>query len=313
MKKLFAILFLFAIAAGSCTKEYQNPTTGNNNGNNNGGNNGGGNGGGGGGGGGSSISPVPSTFTQKVLIEEVTGEWCGFCPDGLLKLDEAINQFPGKVYAAAIHSDLNGPDPFALHPFDANFETIFPPAGYPQAMVNRVAVGSSTPFLDRPWGSYCSTQLANVATCGLAMLSYTAGSDSLYVEVHCGFNATMAGNYHLTVYLVEDDVPAVHQSNYYDDGSYGPGPLVGIGNPITTWAHKDVLRKVLTTELGDVIPASKMVPGGEYVVKYGGTWTGFVKDNLKIIAFINKVGTDAVTHQIMNVQQSKVSVVKDWD
>ena len=48
MKKLFAILFLFALMAGSCTKEYKNPTnTGNNTGGNNGGNNGGGGGSGG--------------------------------------------------------------------------------------------------------------------------------------------------------------------------------------------------------------------------------------------------------------------------
>ena len=28
------------------------------------------------------ISQVPPTFTKKVLIEEFTGAWCGYCPDG---------------------------------------------------------------------------------------------------------------------------------------------------------------------------------------------------------------------------------------
>ncbi|HYV90283.1 MAG TPA: Omp28-related outer membrane protein [Chitinophagales bacterium] len=311
MKKLFAILFLLAIITGSCTKEYHNPTTVDNGNNNNGGggNGGGGNGGGGGGGGGGNgISPVPSTFTQKVLIEEFTGEWCGFCPDGLLELENAENSAPGKVYGASCH---NG-DPFTLSPFDQDFETTFPPTGYPTAMVNRVPQGSAV-TLDRPWTGAAAMQLANTAVCGLAMSSYTVGSDSLYVEVHCGFNTTLAGDYRLTIYLLEDDVPAVHQSNYYDDGSYGPGPLVGIGNPITTWAHNDVIREVLTGEFGDAIPASKMIPGGEYVIKYGGTITGFVKNNLKITAFINKIGTSSTTHQVMNVQQAKVAEIKDWD
>src|SRR5438094_395219 len=171
MKKLFAILFLIAIITGSCTKEYHNPTTVDNGNNNN--NGGGGNGGGGGGGGGGNgISPVPSTFTQKVLVEEITGEWCGYCPDGLLKLEDAENSAPGKVYGASVH---NG-DPFTIQPFDNDFEATFPVGGYPQAMVNRVAQSSQI-FLDRPWTGYCSSQLANIAECGLAMSSYTVGSD----------------------------------------------------------------------------------------------------------------------------------------
>ncbi len=308
MKKIFSLLFLLAIIASSCTKTYVNPThdgTGTGNG---GGSGGGGNGGGGGGGGGSLISPVPSTFTQKVLIEEVTGEWCGFCPDGLLKLEDAENANPGKVYGASVH---NG-DPFTLTPFDLDFEGIFPPGGYPQAMVNRVAQSTQV-FLDRPWTGYCAGQLSQTAVCGLAMTSYTAGTDSLYIEVHCGFNTNLTGDYRVTIYLEEDAVPAIGQHNYYNDGSYGPGPLVGIGDPITSWVHNDVVRKVMTAELGDPIPAAKMIPGGEFIAKYGTTITGFDKTKLKFNAFINKVGTDPLTHQIMNVQQSPISVIKDWD
>src|SRR5438067_2155559 len=84
-----------------------------------------------------------------------------------------------------------------------HFETTFIPGGYPQAMVNRVAQGGSA-FLDRPWTSYCSNELANTAVCGLAMTSYTSGTDSLYVEVHCGFNTTLSGDYRVTIYLLED-------------------------------------------------------------------------------------------------------------
>src|SRR6185295_6958745 len=141
------------------------------------------------------------------------------------------------------------------HPFDNDFETTFPPGGYPQAMINRVAQGSSV-FLDRPWTGYCATQLANTAVCGLAMLSYTKGSDSLYVEVHCGFNTTLSGDYRLTVYLEEDDVPAVAQHNYYDvPGANNPDvpELNNIGNPITVWSHDDVVRKFVTGEWGDPI------------------------------------------------------------
>ena len=38
-----------------------------------------------------SISEVPSVFTKKVLIEEFTGAWCGYCPDGAYRLENLIN------------------------------------------------------------------------------------------------------------------------------------------------------------------------------------------------------------------------------
>lgn len=324
MKKLFAILFLFAIVAASCTKEYHNPTSaGNNNGNNTGGNTGGngggGNGGGGGGGGGNGISAVPSSFTQKVLVEEFTGEWCGYCPDGALKLRDAEAAFPGIVIGASIHDDqMLGPtvDPFTIHPFSENIENTFQITGFPEGMVQRIPVGGAA-MLDRgQWQGAAAGLTASTATCGLAMLSYTTATDSMYVEVHCGFNSTLAGNYHLTVYLEEDHVPAVAQHNYYDTpGSVNPdnSELNNIGNPITSWFHDDVVRDVMTSDMGDAIPAAKMIPGGEYVIKYGTKIAGFNAGNLKVVAFINKVGTDALTHQIMNVQEAKLSAIKDWD
>ena len=37
------------------------------------------------------ISSVPSSFTKKVLIEEFTGAWCQFCPDGAYILGNINN------------------------------------------------------------------------------------------------------------------------------------------------------------------------------------------------------------------------------
>jgi hypothetical protein len=89
--------------------------------------------------------------------------------------------------------------------------------------------------------------------------------------------------------------------------------LNNIGDPIQNWTHNDVLRKVVTADMGDVIPASALITGGEYVKKYGTTVTGFNKSNIRILAFINFVGSDAATHQILNVQQASVGEIKVWD
>ena len=37
------------------------------------------------------------------------------------------------------------------------------------------------------------------------------------------------------------------------------------------------------------------------------------KNNLKILAFVNFVGTSSTTHVIVNAQESKVYEIKNWD
>ncbi|MCS6992070.1 MAG: Omp28-related outer membrane protein [Chitinophagales bacterium] len=315
MKNLFLFLSALMLTVASCTKEYTgNPTSGQqNNQNNEGGTGGGGGGGGTGGGGtggGSAVGPVPSSFTQKVLIEEFTGEWCGYCPDGALKLEAAVEQHPGKVFGAAIHDG----DPYEIPSLNSTFQTTFNVSGYPSGMVNRTPYNNEV-CLDRNfWLSFATSQLANTAVCGLAMTSYTTGTDSFYVQVHVGFNKALSGDHYLTVYVIEDGIVSNGQANYYNDGSIDPNsPLVGLGNPIANWEHNHVVRQVLTDPLGDPIPASKLVPGGEYVVKFGGRYTGINKSKMSFIAFVNTKGPTALDHRILNVQQAKLYEIKKWD
>ena len=314
MKRTFLLLITFALAMGSCTKEYVNPVPDDNTGNTNGTGGTGGTGGSGGGGGGvPTIGDVPTTFSQKALVEEFTGEWCGYCPDGALSLRDVEADHPGKAIGASIHDN----DPFSMAS-GMNLETIFDVAslGWPSGMVNRVAQGG-TPLMDRgQWGGAVGMQLANTAVCGLAMSSFITGADTLHVEVHCGFNTTLSGDYRVTVYLEEDDVPAIAQHNYYNTpGNVSPDntELNNIGDPIANWFHDDVVRKVLTADLGDVIPSSAMISHGEFVTNYTTTITGYDKNKCKVVAFINLVGTDVSSHQVMNVQSAKVYEVKNWD
>lgn len=316
MKNLLLFLTAFALVTSSCYKEYTgNPTNGQQNNQNNdtggtGGGGGGGTGGGGGGGGtggGSAVGPVPATFTQKVLIEEFTGEWCGYCPDGALKLEAAVDQHPGLVFGAAIHDG----DPYEISSLNTTFQTTFNVTGYPSGMVNRTPQGT-TVCLDRNfWQSFATSLLAGNPPCGLAMTSYTTGTDSFYVQVHAGFNTALTGNHYLTVYVIEDEIVSNGQANYYNNDSNSP--LYGLGNPIVGWKHNHVVRQVLTAPLGDPIPASKLTPGGEHVVKFGGRYTGINKSKMSFIAFVNTTGPTALDHKILNVQQAKLYEIKKWD
>jgi hypothetical protein len=157
-------------------------------------------------------------------------------------------------------------------------------------------------------------QLSQTAPCGIAVTSYIQ-SGNLSVTAHCGFNTTLSGgDYRILIILTEDGITGHPQNNYYDDGTLDPGsPLVGLGDPIIDFVHNHVVRASLTAALGDLIPASTMIPGGEYVTTKSAPIAGYNINNLRIVALINRVGPDANSHQVMNAQQANVYEVKDWD
>jgi hypothetical protein len=49
------------------------------------------------------IGAVPSTFTKKVLIEEFTGAWCGYCVDGAYIVETIVAANSGKAIGVSIH------------------------------------------------------------------------------------------------------------------------------------------------------------------------------------------------------------------
>ena len=46
---------------------------------------------------------LPQQFTQKIVIENWTATWCGYCPDGTYVLDELMEGYPNQVYGVAHH------------------------------------------------------------------------------------------------------------------------------------------------------------------------------------------------------------------
>jgi hypothetical protein len=181
-------------------------------------------------------------------------------------------------------------------------------------MVNRVP-SLNTVLLNRTqWLANTTAQVSGSAKCGLAINSTFAGN-SANIEVQATFRENLAGTHNLTVYLVENDVTGsgstFDQANSYNNDP--TSPYFNLGNPITGYKHQYVVRKVLTANLGDAIDASVLVVDGILKKSFTADLTGLNKDNVYILAFVNKLGATAITHQIINVQQGKLGVLKNWD
>ena len=254
------------------------------------------------------VSKVPSTFTKKVLMEEFTGTWCGYCPDGAHIVESIINDNNGNAIGVSLH------DGDAMEVAHTNFlEATYQNTGYPSGMVDRFSFNGSTSLNRGYWESVANAQLSATAVCGLAIISEVNGQNAT-VEVHAGFNSTLNGDYRLTVYLIEDGVTGTG-SGFDQRNSYNtvPGPFYNLGDPIVGYEHNHTLRAVLSESLGNPISPSSLVSDGEHIETYTVDLSSYNKNKLSIVAFVNYVGLSSTEHEVMNVQKCSIDGFQDWD
>jgi len=260
------------------------------------------------------ISQVPSTFTKKVLIEEFTGAWCGYCPDGAYRVKNLINDNDGRVVAVSLHA--GNPTGDAMEIAHTNYlETTYQNTGFPSGMVDRVAIDGYTSLNRGYWEYVANNQLLETAVCGLAIISKVNGQNAT-LEVHAGFNSTLDGDdYRLTVYLIEDGVTGsgygYDQRNYYNTDP--ESPFYNLGDPIEGYEHNHTLRAVLSESLGNAISSSSLVSGGEHIETYTVDLSSYNKKNLSIVAFVTYIGSTITEHEVMNVQKCDIDGFQDWD
>ena len=255
------------------------------------------------------IGPVPESFTKKVLIEEFTGAWCGYCPDGAHRLENIIDSNDGNVIGVSLH---NG-DQMAVGHTDY-LGSIYQNTGFPSGMVDRLSINDVVSINRGWWEGVAMDQLTKVASCGLAIKSDVSGSKA-NIEVRVGFNAYMTGSYKLSVYLIEEKVSGegygYDQSNFYDTDPNSP--FYQLGNPIVGYEHNHTLRAILSEQSGDSIDSSYLISGGEFSSSYSVDISSYDYDNLSVVAFITLIGSTFTEHEVMNVQSCDINSLQDWD
>ena len=256
------------------------------------------------------IGPVPSTFTQKVLVEEFTGAWCQFCPDGALILEQIIAAYLGQAIGASIHSG-DGMEISLMTALDNEYNV----SGFPTGMVSRKTFSGTSPVMSRSaWDNACWGEINKDGGCGLAIKTTAkAGNPNAFdIEVHAGFNKDLsAKDLRLTIYVMEDKVTGYPQTSAYNNDP--SSPFYQQGNPIVNYEHNHTVRKVLTADLGDAIPSSKAKPGQEFIFTGSFGASNYDKSNVHIVAFVHETDANTTKHEILNVQEAKLGELKSWD
>jgi hypothetical protein len=204
------------------------------------------------------LSALPS---KRVVFEEGTGTWCGFCVRGAVAMEYMQLNHPDFI-GIAVH---NG-DPMVVTAYDNGTSASL--SGYPGANIDRSILGSdvsNTAFAN----AYNARKNLPVPAAMSALVSGTGSS--VVINATATFKTVFAAsNYRLAVAIIEDSVigttSGYNQSNYYSGGGYGP--LTDVNGldytalpstiPYANYAYNHVARAIIGgyAGLAGSVPAS---------------------------------------------------------
>ncbi len=265
-----------------------------------------------------------STNGQKhVIIEEATGNWCGYCPDGAA-IVETIKALP-RAIGVSVHGYTGTgdamivPDGDALNnarPMDlksppytsADSDGVFC-QGYPNATIDRTMNAVSR----NAWPSAVNSQMSVAAKTDLTMThTYDKATRKLDITVTVKTLSALTGEYRVNVYILEDSIASesnltgyYQKSYHYNDAAspwYHKGTLIsgstyGLSSTQNGYWHNNVLRAMLggTWGTSGVIP-NNAATGQTYTKNY--TYTlpaGFKPEHIRLVALVQAFKADDYT------------------
>lgn len=205
-----------------------------------------------------SLGGKASFIAQKVVAEEVTGTWCGYCVRGIIAMEQMREEHPDDYIGIAVHCGSNNwPDAMELDPTIYN-DLLFSNlgmTGYPHCTVNRQKKYTGDPA-NIPY-FYNQVKNDTKPKAGIVLTAeYNAELDQITTHTSTLFTSNETGaDYRQLYVLIENNVHGegygYYQSNYYS-GVSGMGRFTDLPStvPDTEMTYPDVARAIYGTYYG---------------------------------------------------------------
>lgn len=253
---------------------------------------------------------------KKVVIEEATGTWCGWCPRGTVYMDSIKGLYPNTTELIAVHNA----DPMVVPAYDGTLSGMVP--GYPSGLVDRKDLGvDPLDFIDK----YLE-RINDVPPCDISVTAnFNPVTREISTTVSAHFATDLTGDFRLNAVVVEEDVTGTgdgtnannqdyDQVNYYSFQSNNLA-LQGAGhdwqaetNPVdaTTMQYDHVAREISGGWDGTAgsLPATII---GNATHSYSYSYilpVGYDESQVHVVGWI----TDFSTGYILNANHSALTV-----
>lgn len=224
-------------------------------------------------------------YQRNVVIEEGTGTWCGYCPMGIVAMQNLEEKYDHEeqFIPIAVHYD----DKMAIDEYSSYINT-YCSAGLPMATINRdvISIGAFTP--EPVLVEFAYEYAKEVKAIAKIDLDAKYNEDKTQLNVTTTTNFAIETNSNYTVYLVmtQDNVGPYKQTNYFSD--YGEGVEMGgfelLDDPVEL-TYNDVA--VCFESIGDVEGSA---PGNNYTLSSTLSFADYktIKDvnNIAVIAMV---------------------------
>lgn len=249
------------------------------------------------------VSTTPEN--KNVVLEEFTGIYCGYCPDGHRLAQELMDSKPdGDVFLINVHTGSyatpQGSDPDFQTSFGASIASQSSLAGYPAGTVNRHLFSGMSQNEDNPGTALSRFDFTTAANTILNQSSY----------VNVGVEATIDAetrelSVHVELYYTGDSPEATNKLNVALVQNNVVGPQSGSSaNPTQvlpdgSYNHMHMLRHLLTGQWGADVSTTTT---GTFVDEtYTYTLPENINDveldigNLEVIAFVAESNQEIIS------------------
>ncbi len=228
-------------------------------------------------------------FRHKVLIEDFTGTWCGWCTRIIYAIELIENQ-TDNVIAVAIHNndefDYSGRMPLE--------DYLQIGGAYPFASINRTIIWANPQHQNV---SQPIQQIQPMSPIGIKInsnLGATAGS----VDLSFAFKENIEGPLKYVIYIVENGLIA-------DQSNYNPDLYGGVMPTLSNFVHNHTLRGVHGNILGNNLEGQATEGSEINLTNLSVNYTAENANNLQVIAFIMDEQGNVLNAQIADANTEK--------
>ena len=254
------------------------------------------------------VSKMDSAPETRVLLEQHTGTWCGWCPDGSVVMDALLEKYGSKLIGVKLH---NGDAMVIQEETDIGQLN---GVGFPSGTVNRVVFndgqGSSFMFMGRgTWEGAIDALLKQAAPVEVTLkYSINPKTRELTAMIDASFFQSVNDEVRFNMIVCEDEVTGsgagYDQKNYFSNNSQYPShPYYKLANPIVGYKHMKVARGFAGGTWGTPNSIGTSANSGS---KYSYTYkltlgTGINLDKVWCVGLVQKFNsTDATKLNILN-------------
>ena len=285
----------------------------------------------------SAQSKVTTGGEKHVLVEEGTGTWCMWCPDGAQVIQERIEPYGvnanyPKAIIASFHNGSSDKMTIATDPFNNGTGYI---SGFPMGTVDRAPYPTNVGISRGSWPAATGARSALSPNFDVSMVClWDSVTRVLSIKIKAKALAAATGNYRINGYIVEDSVSSGLGSGYTQTSASGlnnPGSMSASGSPSwfigkglsltnpNVYSHMDVVRKILATTAtggiwGDTAFTNPAI-GDSIERSYTYTMPATINGSTcypkytKVIGLVQKYGTATNDRAIDNCIEAKVRLM----